>query len=144
MQNKVCDCYKYTDTIRSTGLKITKLRMEIFCLLFAAEKPLSIKDISEMVHSGHFVSVYRSVYAMQKAGVLKTVPHGFKSLFEPSDLFKPHHHHITCDECGAVVAVNSHDIEFMIDDLVLKSGFKSTGHHLEIRGVCPKCINKTI
>ncbi|MFT4532225.1 MAG: Fe2+ or Zn2+ uptake regulation protein [Candidatus Saccharimonadales bacterium] len=120
-------------------LRLTHVRKEIFQKLYKTSKPLSIQDIAKGIHTAHFVSVYRSVDSMQKAGILKQVPQGFKNLFELSDLFRPHHHHATCKVCGTTKEVHDGRIESLMNTLTKEAGLEPTEHHFEMYGVCKSC-----
>lgn len=121
------------------GLRVTKTRQSIFSVLFKAERPLQIAEIVKKIPDAHFVSVYRSVDALYGAGLLKQVPYGFKARFELSDKLMPHHHHATCEICGAVSEINDKKIEKIAKELGEDVGFTSTSHHFEVYGVCRGC-----
>ena len=125
------------------GLRLTKTRRGIFKILLAAGKPLTIVDIAGQLPDAHFVSVYRSVDALLRAGLIKLVPLGFKNRFELSDMFLPHHHHVTCESCGASTKVHDKAIEKLARQLTRQAGMNPTKHHFEAYGVCELCaVNK--
>lgn len=130
---------EFESMLKSSKLRLTHVRREIFTILISAKKPLSIQQIVGKVPDAHFVSVYRSVEAMLQAGVVKQVPQGFKNKFELSDVFKPHHHHVTCEVCGMTSEVNDRRIEILMKELTLEAGLKPTKHHFEMYGICNSC-----
>lgn len=131
--------FKFKQQLAEHQLRLTHVRKEIFQKLHEASRPLAIQDIAKNIHNAHFVSVYRSVDSMQKAGILKQVPQGFKNLFELSDLFRPHHHHATCKVCGTTKEVHDERIESLMKTLTKEAGLEPTEHHFEMYGVCKSC-----
>lgn len=53
-----------------------------------------------------------------------------------------HHDHLTCVSCGAVVEFIDPAIEKAQEAVYRRYGFKSTGHRLELFGLCPDCSGK--
>lgn len=139
MQTTTLHTVEFHKKLHDSGFRVTKTKSEIFDILLNSKKPLSIKEIDSRVKASHFVSVYRSIDVMQKAQVVKLVPQGFKSLFELSDTFKPHHHHATCEKCGKTVEIRSKALEEKMKDISRESGFKPTRHHFELFGICKRC-----
>lgn len=139
MQNEFTASSLYITKMKEAGLRNTRVRQQLFQILLRASKPLSIQDLAKRTTNVHFVSVYRSVDAMRKASVIKLVPQGFKSLFELSDSFKPHHHHATCERCGQTTQVTDSELEKSMRQLTIRSGLIPTEHHFELYGICIKC-----
>ena len=108
-------------------------------VLSESPHPLAIQEIASRTTDVHFVSVYRSIDALLKAGLIKQVPQGFKNRFELSDTFKPHHHHATCEFCGSSWEINSVELESLMKKLTIEVGLVPTKHHFEIDGVCANC-----
>jgi len=129
----------YIKALSDKKLRNTKAKQAVFTILLSASKPLSVQDIVQSAENVHYVSIYRAVDALQKAGIVRLVPQGFKNLFELSDLFQDHHHHATCDTCGKTNSIHSEDLERLMKNLSLQSGMKHTNHQFEIHGICNDC-----
>lgn len=126
--------------MKKAGLRITQNRRAIFEVLKDSGQPLSIQEIIKKSNSeGYFTSVYRSVQAMTRVGILRTVPRGFKNLYELGEAFQPHHHHATCEKCGQSVAIHDVSLEKIMHRLTETAGLKPTGHQFELFGVCKNC-----
>ena len=125
--------------LEAAGLRRTQTRIRIFEVLAAASAPLSIQDIIACIGSSHFVSVYRNIDRLQAAGIIKAVPQGLKYRYELSDVYKPHHHHISCTNCAAAATIDDAAIEQQINQLALNADYRLTHHHLELYGRCSKC-----
>lgn len=142
MQNDTDQQRIFKEKLSQASLKATQNRLEICQILSNADRPLTVQEIVTLSSQGHFVSIYRSVDSMHKAGILKQIPSGFKNCFELSDDFKPHHHHATCEICGMSRDVSDGSIEEIMKSLTKKSGLKPTKHHFELFGICTKCQAK--
>jgi len=129
----------FESRLKQAKLSLTKPRRAIFDVLATTKTPLTIQEIAEQIDNVHFVSVYRSVDALYKKGLVKQVPIGFKNKFELSDDFKPHHHHATCEKCGISVSIHSNRAEELMDELTLNAGLTPTHHHFEAYGLCGNC-----
>ncbi len=50
-----------------------------------------------------------------------------------------HHHHVVCSDCGAVSNFESTDIEGLIEQIAVETGYFIEAHRLELYGRCPAC-----
>lgn len=125
--------------LRAAGLSLTGPRAEVFRILRASAGPVSIQEVIEAVDGIHFVSVYRSIDALIKAGVTIRIPIGFKNKYELSEDFKPHHHHAVCERCGGTWSVEDERAEALMRQLAAQAGLTPTRHHFELYGVCADC-----
>lgn len=133
---------EFSQRLKAVSLKVTPARLEIFTILSQSNSPMTIQEIVASGSSAHFVSIYRSIDAMHKAGILKQIPRGFKNCFELSDEFKPHHHHVTCEICGKSKDIESKSVEEILRKLTEKAGLTPTKHHFELFGICRDCRTK--
>jgi Fe2+ or Zn2+ uptake regulation protein len=125
--------------LKNQKLRKTRVRLRIFSTLLSSTHALTIQEIVQFIPEVHFVSIYRSVEALQKAEIIKQVPQGFTNRFELSDLFRPHHHHATCEICGKTQEVDDAKIETLLQQLSVEAGLSPTKHHIELYGVCASC-----
>lgn len=137
MQNQTND---FISVMKACKLRVTDARQELFEFLSKTQQPVTAAEITKNLQgSQHFVSVYRNIDALLKAGVVKQVPQGFKNRYELSDLFKPHHHHVTCESCGNSVSVEDPRVESLMKELTKEAGLMPTKHHFELYGICKNC-----
>ena len=130
----------FYEEMQKYDLRITNNRLAIFRVLVKAGKPLSIQEIVGLTaKESYFTSIYRSVEIMTRVGVLRSVPRGFKSLYELGETFKLHHHHLTCEKCGQSIEIHDKHLERMMHELTIKAGFTPTKHHFELLGMCQGC-----
>ena len=134
MANSAID--QFSSTLKASNMRSTPLRRQIYTCLSESTEPLTTKQIITQLDESHFVSIYRSLDALTRIGVLKRVPIGLKYKYELSDDFKPHHHHVTCEICGQSVGIESPEIEELMERITRDAGLRPTKHHFEAYGVC--------
>lgn len=87
-------------------------------------------------------TVYRAISAMQSSGSLVSVGERDGSVLLALCARHDHHHHLVCNECGAVVA-----IDCPIDDATVRAAARSghlvTDHHIVLYGICADCRTPT-
>jgi Fur family transcriptional regulator, ferric uptake regulator len=50
-----------------------------------------------------------------------------------------HHHHLVCEQCGALVAFDDPGLEHAIDRLSERLGIRVESHDVLLRGACERC-----
>ena len=50
-----------------------------------------------------------------------------------------HHHHLACRACGAIVEVDTPELESWAHAIAEKFGYRDLRHVLELSGICPQC-----
>ncbi len=134
---------KYSDILKSTGLKNTRHRNSILEILESCENPLSAEqiflDLKEKNISINLSSVYRTLENLVAKGLLtKSNLNGDnRALFEFNRM--EHKHHLICSGCRKIVPVDECPLEMYEKLLQDKTGFDVTGHKLEIYGYCQDC-----
>ncbi|HOJ35679.1 MAG TPA: transcriptional repressor [Clostridiales bacterium] len=127
------------------NFKRTKAREAILSVLENSPEPLSAADIYSKIDSqGEDVwlsTIYRTLEQLVDRGVAlkaRILPGG-KALYELNR--ESHKHYAVCLACNKVIHLEECPIENLnlsIDD----SGFKVTGHNLEVFGYCVDCKDK--
>jgi Fur family transcriptional regulator, ferric uptake regulator len=126
--------------LKSKGYSMTEPR-RVVCNLLWGEEPLSMHELSELSKSLiDRASLYRTVGLFERLGLVQRIYIGWKYKVELSDIFTHHHHHISCLNCGKIVAITEEDeIESLIENLAKRHGFIAASHQLEVRGYCSDC-----
>lgn len=119
---------------------LTKPRKEVFELLVKKDKPMTVAGIAGTLKNIDRASVYRTITLFEELGIAHRIWNGFKSRIELSEAFSPHHHHFTCNTCGAIIALDSERLENSLHELENDMGFRLTSHSVELRGECGGCI----
>lgn len=126
--------------LRQHGLRLTAPRRALYETLASAHQPLDIATLQRHIASGDRTSLYRNLDCFVRLGVVDIIHHGWKKRYELAEPFAPHHHHLQCTSCGALIAIDTPRLENMIHDLASTHGYTLTSHHVELRGTCEKCL----
>lgn len=130
---------QFERVLQKNGLSVTKARKTVFLVLLESGAPITMQELILHSNKAHYVSVYRTVDILLRVGLIKQVPIGFKNRYEVSDEFKPHHHHVTCEQCGTSTAIHDDKIEQLMHEITVNAGMKPTKHHFEAYGICATC-----
>jgi Fur family transcriptional regulator, ferric uptake regulator len=84
-------------------------------------------------------TAFRTVDLLTECGFLDRVT--FADGSERYHVVQPgtHHHHLTCEQCHRVVAIDACLPAEVVDTVTQQSGFTLSGHRLELFGRCPTC-----
>ena len=132
-----------TDRLRRTARRITGPRQAILDILRRNPRPISSKEIHQLLARGDcdLVTVYRSLRLLERAGMVKRFDLGdgvarYELLGEGED---GHHHHLVCTRCARIVELDECFGGELETRIASASGFKGVTHRLEFFGVCPCC-----
>lgn len=126
--------------LKDNGYSNTKARTLVCEALWDSE-PQTMQQLSEKL-GGKIdrASLYRTIELFEKLGLVNRIYIGWKYKLELSDVLTHHHHHISCLQCGRIIAIHEEEsIEELIDKIALQQGVRAERHQLEIQGVCQKC-----
>jgi len=127
--------------MREKALRITSPRLTMLRILAAAKQPLSAEQIHEAAGDDKLdlVTVYRSLVAMDGAGVVQRHPlergRNLYALVTPGH----HHHHVMCRRCGRIERLPGCD-STRLEATAKAKGFVELTHVMEFYGICPGCI----
>jgi Fur family ferric uptake transcriptional regulator len=134
---------RFSQYLRERGLPVTAQRLAIADVALSADHHLSAEEIADATRArGHQVgtaTVYRTIDILLKSGLLveRDFGEGFRR-FEPAR-DTPHHEHLLCTVCGAVVEFRDERLERMTMLAAETRGYARQSHRLVIYGVCPSC-----
>lgn len=119
----------------------TAERMAIFQTLKDASMPCSISELVDKCRTfADRSTVYRTLELFEKLDITTRVGSGWKYKVELSDTFSPHHHHMTCTNCGSITSFKeSALLDSELKKIERKHNFTSNTHSLELRGLCTDC-----
>lgn len=127
--------------LKDSGCSLTMPR-SVVCELLWNQEPQSMRELT--IRSRGLIdraSLYRTVDLFERLGLVRRIYIGWKYRVELSDVFTHHHHHISCIDCGKVVAITEDaEIERLIQQVSQRHGFTAAAHQLEVTGRCPDCI----
>ncbi len=129
--------------LQSSGNRLTTPRRQVFTALHQAAEPLSLQQLVALCQGVDRTSIYRTLELYEQLHIIEIVHVGWKKRYELADPFKPHHHHLQCTGCHQLVAIDTPELERLIDTIAQQHGYVITGHHFELQGLCPACQART-
>lgn len=129
-----------SQTLKKHGFSLTTPRKALFSALQSGT-PRTMRELTLDLESVmDRASIYRTVELFEKLGVVVKVRTGWKYKIELSDLFSPHHHHLTCTNCGKVTSFDEpNGLNGLLTKISNDHGYSHTNHSLEISGLCAEC-----
>ncbi len=131
--------------LRDAGQIYTSGRRQLVELLVEFGRPATVPDLLEQRPKLTQSSMYRNMVDLEAAGVVqKVLGTDDRARFELAESIIGHHHHLVCIECGAVddfvvSTTSEHVIEQALAGAIAASGFRPTGHRLDVLGRCSRC-----
>ena len=125
--------------LKQNQSSLTRCRQAIF-EIFDDHSTLSMNQLTVLLPDVDRATIYRTVNLFENLGIINRSLLGWKYKLELSDSFSPHHHHLSCNNCGKITVLSEDPaIESHIAKLSQRHNFQTTDHQLEIRGLCPAC-----
>lgn len=124
--------------LKEAGYSITNARLTVFKALEGQEQ-LSMAQLVKRADGIDRASVYRTIELFEQLEIVQRVNIGWKYKLELTDRFAAHHHHLTCTNCGKIIAIEEHRLELAIEQLARDYNFKPTAHQIELQGLCAEC-----
>jgi len=129
--------------IERLGLKHSRQREVVADVFFAAEGHVAVEVLVQEVRRVEprvsVATVYRTMKLLAECGL--AVPRQFggaQTRYERS-AGRPHHDHLICTGCGAIVEFSSGRIEALQARVATRHGFEVESHTLELYGRCASC-----
>lgn len=123
--------------LRTCGLRLTTPRRLVLEALFAADGPASAEYIATGAQLD-LTSVYRNLEALEQHGLVRHVHLGHgPGLY--ALVGRGEHEYLSCERCGAVVAVTPDQLDPVRDQIVDLFGYRASFTHFAIVGLCPDC-----
>ena len=130
--------------LKSNNLKFTMQREAILRTLY--EHPdhftpenlyLLVKEKYPELNTG-ITTVYRTLNLLEENKLATSLSFGTQGKkFELGN--KPHHDHMICEVCGAIVEFEDPKIEALQQEIAKAHGFKLTDHLMQLYGICQNC-----
>lgn len=125
--------------------RYTTGRYRLVEALIESSQPLTLPEIVATAPELASSSVYRNLEVLERCGVVNRITSGGgHAHFELAEPLLSHHHHLVCDDCGAIEDVRLDDeIEELLDQnlklLAAGASFKPLHHTLNLHGHCAEC-----
>jgi len=134
--------------LRSRGLKMTQARETVLTAFLGLESHVSADAVYEAARRldpgiGQ-ATVFRTIKLLADAGLAREACRDDGARRYEHAYNHAHHDHLTCVECGAIVEFVDADIERAQEAVYRRYGFASSGHRLELYGLCPDCSARDV
>ena len=131
-----------TDALNKQGYRLTPQRLMVVAAIEDSEDHISAEEIYSHVvvryPNVNISTVYRTLELLKRLGlVTETDLGGGRVRYHPAD--KGHHHHLVCQECGAMIDLDESLLGPLRDALLREHNFIADLRHLAIHGRCVKC-----
>ncbi len=113
--------------------------MIILKIIIKSSNHLEIDDIlikAKKINSGiGIATIYRTLNLFCEAGLLcKHDFDNYKIIYEKSDIFSDHHHHIVDLKNNELIEFMDEEIDIVLEKICNKYGYKMKDHKVEIYG----------
>ena len=128
--------------LEGVGVRPTRQRVVVLTELMAERNDATAQELHERLRARGerlgLATVYRTLRLLADEGVVDALSH------QPGELCyrlcgEGHHHHLTCSSCHQVVELDECELEPWLERVSEAHGFVTTGHRLEVAGLCGDC-----
>ena len=124
------------------GCRLTPQRLMIVSAIENSDAHISAEEIYAQVIAKYpqvnISTVYRTLELLKRLGLVTETDLGEGRVrYHPAG--KGHHHHLVCQECGAIIDLDETVLVPLKDVLLREYGFSADLRHLAIFGRCVKC-----
>ena len=121
---------------------MTGARRSVVRVLQRSARALSAGDLHERARKQHprlgLVTVYRTLEVLERLGLVRRI-HGDGSCHAFTAASPGHRHVITCEECARTTEFDGDDVCLLTEGVEEKTGYRISGHWLQLTGLCPSC-----
>lgn len=130
------------EVLRELGYRLTPQRQLILTALQGSDDHISAEEIHAQVSAKYphvnISTVYRTLELLKSLGLVTETDLG-SGRFRYHYADKGHHHHMICENCGAIIEVDESLLLPVKSTLLKEYGFMAKVSHLAIFGRCAKC-----
>jgi len=129
--------------LKARGLKMTLAREAVLRAFLSLESHVSAEALYEATRKldpgiGQ-ATVFRTIKLFADAGLAREAFRDDGARQYEHAYRHEHHDHLACIRCGKIVEFVDPAIELAQDNVYRRFGFSSSGHRLELFGICPEC-----
>jgi Fe2+ or Zn2+ uptake regulation protein len=131
------------EALRASGVRMTPQRAMVLEAIYHGDGHLTADELHERVQmQSPYVdlsTIYRTLLFLKQQGVIGELrldgqPARYEAIRSGHE-----HHHAVCTACGAMIEVDSADLEQLRAMLATKYEFELNVVHLTLSGRCPAC-----
>jgi len=124
------------------GYRLTPQRLMILSAIENSDDHISAEEIYAQIITRYpyvnISTVYRTLDLLKELGlVTETDLRQGRVRYHPAD--KGHHHHLVCQECGAIIDIDESTLARLKDVLLHRYDFDAWLRHVAIFGLCGNC-----
>jgi Fur family ferric uptake transcriptional regulator len=128
--------------LATRGVRPTGPRLAVLGELAREEGDLTAQTLWRRLHrrGGRvgLATVYRTLAILTETGIVDALSHhGSETCYRLCG--EGHHHHLVCSGCHRVVEVEGCALDDWLEQVSAEHGFVTTGHVVELTGVCANC-----
>ncbi len=124
------------------GYRLTPQRLMILKAVEEAADHISAEEIHDQVRASYpqmnISTVYRTLELIKELGLVTETDFG-DGRVRYHCMGKGHHHHLVCQECGAIIDLDESVLSSLKDTLLREYRFIADLRHLAIFGCCLNC-----
>jgi Fe2+ or Zn2+ uptake regulation protein len=128
----------FVAAMRRSGMRSTPQRIRVIETVLGLGHAPTAAELCAVLSDLPRSSVYRALEALEVAHILESSLIKWQRRYEVAAPYAPHHH-IACEVCGRLEAIDDLGIESLLDAMVRKKSFTMQSHKLEIEGTCASC-----
>jgi Fur family ferric uptake transcriptional regulator len=130
------------DKLAERGYRLTPQRLMILSAIEESDSHISAEEIHARIVSRYpnvnISTVYRTLELLKRLGLVTETDMGEGRVrYHPAE--KGHHHHLVCQECGAIIDLDESLLTPLRSALLREYGFRADLKHLAILGRCVNC-----
>ena len=131
--------------LRAVDQRYTSGRRELIDVLASVGRPATIPELLHVQPRLTQSSAYRNLAMLEELGIVqKVVSSDDRARYELAEDLMGHHHHMICVGCGRVddfvVSTQAErGLASALKRAVSDTGFRPSGHRLDVVGLCPTC-----
>jgi Fur family transcriptional regulator, ferric uptake regulator len=128
--------------LAGVGVRLTRQRLVVLSELMSEENDVTAQELHERLRGRGerlgLATVYRTLGLLAAEGVIDSLSHRQGELCYRR-CGDGHHHHLVCSSCHRVVELDDCDLDPWLEQVSQAHDFVTTGHHLEVSGLCADC-----
>ena len=128
--------------LTGVGVRPTRQRVVVLTELMGERNDVTAQELHERLRAQGerlgLATVYRTLGLLSDEGLIDALSH------RPGELCyrlcgEGHHHHLVCSGCHQVIELEECELEPWLERISEAHGFVTTGHRLEVAGLCGDC-----
>ncbi len=128
--------------LEGVGVRATRQRVIVLSELMSEHDDVTAQELHERLRGRGerlgLATVYRTLGLLTNEGVIDALSHRQGELCYRL-CGNGHHHHLVCSTCHHVVELADCELDPWLERISAAHGFVTTGHRLEVSGLCSDC-----